>query len=97
MKTANVLLGEDGEPFITVFGLAKQVEDASRGLSKTGDFLGTLVYSGSRMSYVGWDARLLRELGMNPEEMKGPVKMRYIPRPGSEFENLSTLIELKEQ
>lgn len=44
MKPANVLLDHQNEPYITDFGLAKQVEDSSRGLTKTGDFLGTPVY-----------------------------------------------------
>lgn len=44
MKPANVLLDASNEPYITDFGLAKQVEDSSRGLTKTGDFLGTPVY-----------------------------------------------------
>ncbi|MDF1665173.1 MAG: serine/threonine-protein kinase, partial [Planctomycetota bacterium] len=44
MKPANVLLDQKLEPYITDFGLAKQVEDSSRALTKTGDFLGTPVY-----------------------------------------------------
>jgi len=44
MKPGNVLLGEDGAPLITDFGLAKELGAAKHDLTKTGDMLGTPSY-----------------------------------------------------
>jgi tRNA A-37 threonylcarbamoyl transferase component Bud32 len=43
MKPSNILIDEKGEPHITDFGLAKQVEDVAN-LTKTGTILGTPSY-----------------------------------------------------
>ncbi len=43
IKPSNILLAEDGEPHITDFGLAKQVEEAA-DITKTGSVLGTPAY-----------------------------------------------------
>ena len=43
LKPANVLLGEDGTPRITDFGLAKKLDDAT-GHTQTGSILGTPSY-----------------------------------------------------
>jgi len=44
LKPDNILLKSDGEPVVTDFGLAKALDQQSRGLSKTGEFMGTLAY-----------------------------------------------------
>jgi serine/threonine protein kinase len=47
LKPSNVLIGVDGEPKITDFGLAKDMrksEDGERGLTMTGDVMGTPAY-----------------------------------------------------
>ncbi|MCW8141980.1 MAG: serine/threonine protein kinase, partial [Planctomycetota bacterium] len=43
LKPSNVLIGADGEPRITDFGLAR-LDDASRALTREGDLVGTPVY-----------------------------------------------------
>jgi hypothetical protein len=43
VKPSNILLGADGEPQLTDFGLARQV-DASQSLTATGQLLGTPAY-----------------------------------------------------
>ena len=44
LKPANVLLGEDGNPKVTDFGLAKRVESGSCELTETGSVMGTPSY-----------------------------------------------------
>src|SRR5205085_6990172 len=43
LKPANVLLGEDGRPKVTDFGLAKRVEGGD-GLTRSGAIMGTPSY-----------------------------------------------------
>lgn len=43
VKPSNVLLGEDGRPRLSDFGLARIVDEAA--LSRTGDFAGTVAYA----------------------------------------------------
>jgi hypothetical protein len=43
LKPANVLIGADGEPYVTDFGLAKKIEGDS-GLTHTGQVMGTPAY-----------------------------------------------------
>jgi len=43
LKPANVLIGRDGEPYVTDFGLAKKIGDGS-ALTQTGQILGTPAY-----------------------------------------------------
>lgn len=45
LKPDNILLTEEGEPIITDFGLAKAVDSQSTGVSKTGEFLGTVAFT----------------------------------------------------
>lgn len=45
LKPDNILLTEEGEPVITDFGLAKAVDSQSTGVSKTGEFLGTVAFT----------------------------------------------------
>ncbi|MEZ6184020.1 MAG: serine/threonine-protein kinase [Planctomycetota bacterium] len=44
LKPGNVLLGPDGAPRLTDFGLAKQIGAESQGLTVTGQVMGTPVY-----------------------------------------------------
>jgi hypothetical protein len=43
LKPANVLIGPEGEPYVTDFGLAKKIEGDS-GLTQTGQVMGTPAY-----------------------------------------------------
>jgi serine/threonine protein kinase len=45
LKPANILLNDEEMPVLTDFGLAKAMDSTSRGLSKTGQFMGTLAYT----------------------------------------------------
>jgi hypothetical protein len=49
----------------------------------------------SVMSYaLGGDAPLLRELGIDPAEIEGPIRVRYEPRPGAKLdEQLPRVLE----
>lgn len=40
------------------------------------------------------DAPLLREIGVDPEAVDGPLRMRFVPRPGTEMGDLPTVIEV---
>ncbi len=44
LKPSNILVGNDGAAYITDFGLAKRLDDASASLSSTGQLLGTPRY-----------------------------------------------------
>ena len=39
------------------------------------------------------DAPLLRELGIDPEEIAGPVRIRYEPLPGTDMGSLPSILE----
>jgi hypothetical protein len=39
------------------------------------------------------DAPLLRELGIDPDEVAGPVRVRYEPRPGTDLGDLPRVLE----
>jgi hypothetical protein len=39
------------------------------------------------------DAPLLRELGVNPDDVRGPVRIRYEPRPGTDMGDLPRVLE----
>src|SRR5207344_415801 len=57
LKPANVLFTAAGEPKVTDFGLAKQLED-DEGLSQTGNLLGTPAYMAPEQA-----AGRVREIG----------------------------------
>jgi hypothetical protein len=39
------------------------------------------------------DAPLLRELGIDPADVAGPVRVRYDPRPGADWDDLPRVLE----
>ena len=48
------------------------------------------------MAYaVCGDAPLLRELGIDPAEVRGPVRLRYQPRPGTDMGELPRVLEAR--
>jgi hypothetical protein len=38
--------------------------------------------------------RLLAELGVDPDAVAGPVRLRYVPREGSDLGSLPTVLEV---
>jgi len=46
----------------------------------------------TRYAFCG-DAPLLRELGIDPDQLRGPVRVRYEPRPDSDLGDLPRVLE----
>jgi hypothetical protein len=48
----------------------------------------------SRYAVAG-NAPLLRELGIDPDTIKGPVRIRYVPYPGADMANWPRVLEVE--
>ena len=55
-----------------------------------------MFWAAARYALTG-DAPILREFGVDPSTVEGPIRVRFVPLPGTEMGDLPTMIEVGAQ
>src|SRR5207253_400021 len=86
LKPSNILLDKEGRPYVTDFGLAKRL-DAERGLTQTGEHVGTPGYMAPEMLAARRRSHVRRGSAIvgrgSPDPAAPPIVGRGSPDPAA--------------